>query len=635
MNSKRQPNQSLDDSSAARDFESGSFERDFIREDAEAKNLNERASKYKYKIIPRLSKSNSQNSQVNTKVSGAVTDHLKKIWERASRVAVPVAALGGFVSDVLSPLGPVVSTLTIVAALICVTSGLIWFGFKRKQIRLAMADGVITDQEYKEIAKFDIWSVTFSFSFVASVILFLFFAAQKVTASDEPGKGAVANAFPFVAKLQESLLGLRKTAERIELSTKNIESGNVALNQKIDNLAVKLEGLNLKLSHVSSSTDVVQAPQNFEDHFVNARIYEMRKDYTKARQSYIEYFKSPQQFLDPHLSFSALLKIQDGVHSARESYSLLVGINPSPSGLLTRALMGEKQDRITAIEQLVKDHSEFGPAYYYLSLEYANPESGQQTLDNMRKEKVALNKFRELTNRGMFNKFYLDQKLAQSLEKEADQRLKKFVNLSDAFLNAAPKLTILPSNKGWEGVIVLPFDGAQVYVKFPGSTEFKSTGFTSNLSPATGKPIPKTVISLSDVKSKGVIAIKYTDTQGNQHGPYEQEFDPLQEFVALAKRVLPKEGHELAPIHRWKDKKTITLVQFLTFRGAISKLKVGPDPDHLNQSLKLPNGPAPLSIVDVKDDEPLISQDIPTNWKKVFLRVDYADGTSSEPILLE
>ena len=149
--------------------------------------------------------------------------NMRVLWERSAKVIVPIAAVGGFVSDVLAPLGGIVAALALLTGGFCVLSGVIWFGFKRRQIRRALADGMIDADEYEKIGATNTWSVAFAVNFIAAVVLTAFFGAQKVFAGEEPDRGMMANAFPQLARLQDQLLGLQKTTERIEAQTTRIE----------------------------------------------------------------------------------------------------------------------------------------------------------------------------------------------------------------------------------------------------------------------------------------------------------------------------------------------------------------------------------------------------------------------------
>lgn len=550
-------------------------------------------------------------------ISEVARDNLRGLWDRAAKIAVPIGAVGGFAGDVLSPLGPVVAQLAIVFGVLCLISGVIWYGIKRRQISVALRDGHIDENEYHVITASSRWPTVFAFTLIATVVLTLFFGAQKVLASDEPEKGAAASVFPFIARVQEQLLNLQRTADSIKADTGEIKKS--------------LDALTAKLEKLDQGADIIAAPTTPEDHYFNARLFEFRNEAGKARQSYMEYMKSDLPYVDPHLQLSALMKLQDGRASAHEAYAMFVK-NRNPSALLARALLLEKPGRTAALESLAKDFPEYGPVYFFLAKEFT-PESGQQTLENMKAEKAALEKLRALDDRGLFTKYFLDKRLAVIFSAEVQTRLGKFATLSDGYLNAAAKLVVLPTETGWEGVVTLPYDGAELFLKMPGENEFKSTGFTEKVSPSTGKPLPRTQVPLTGVR-KGTIEMKYRDTQGAERGPFKTEFDPIKEFVAFAKKIMPSDPRELAPLRQWKGKKTVSMVQLLMFRAAINNVTVGPDPKHLEKTLELGAPSSDFKVLEVQADDPRVAQELPA-WDKVFLRVDFADGSTGEPIALE
>jgi hypothetical protein len=336
-------------------------------------------------------------------------------------------------------------------------------------------------------------------------------------------------------------------------------------------------------------------------------------------------------YLDPHLALSNLMKLQDGAAAAREAYALF---GEGPSARLARALLLEPAARISALEQLAKDQPEYGPVFYYLSRDYSTPESGQQTLDNLKHEREALEQWNALSDRGFFSKYFLDKRQAIALSAEAGARKRKFDGMSEAYLNARAKMTILPREQGWEGVITVPYDAAEVFVRLPGQKEFKSLGFGTAISGSTGKAAPNTSVKMIGLP-KGMVGIKYKDNQGKEFGPFEVEFDPAKEFVTLAKKMMPAEPGELAPVAMWKGKKSVTLVQVLMFRAALQNAFIGPDAGHVTKKLKLGAMPKGYQVQDIQADNPLVSQDIPAGWNNVFLRLEYADGTAGEAIQLQ
>lgn len=194
------------------------------------------------------------------KVMDIARENLTHLWERAAKIVVPLAAVGSFVSDVLSPIAPFVTILLVITSILCMASGIVWFGFKRSEIKSALSDGVIDENEFKSISSVNAWSVAFAFNLVASLILMIFFGAQKVIAQAQPEKtnlGAVASVFPNVVHFQnyvkEELLGIKKTTERIEATTSQIKESNDRIETKTDEMRVTIENIDKKVQDLSEN----------------------------------------------------------------------------------------------------------------------------------------------------------------------------------------------------------------------------------------------------------------------------------------------------------------------------------------------------------------------------------------------
>lgn len=192
------------------------------------------------------------NPKNNPKIRVLAKDNLEVLWQRAAKVAVPVAAIGGFTADVLTPLGPFVLGFLVLTSFLCLVTGIVWFGYKRRQITKAKADGVIDDAEFAKIVRVNTWSVAFAFNLCASVVLLLFFGAQKVMASPEenPNLGAFAKLVPAIKQMQAQLLNIQETTQRIEASTSRIEDTTMKIDQKADQMNEAIAKLDEKVAQI-------------------------------------------------------------------------------------------------------------------------------------------------------------------------------------------------------------------------------------------------------------------------------------------------------------------------------------------------------------------------------------------------
>ena len=163
----------------------------------------------------------SKNQSPKTDTGIRELRDMSSIWERATKVVVPIAVVGGFVSDVLSPLGPFLKYIFIFACGICVVSAIFWFGVKKRQIVAALADGRIDQNEFEAIVKSDRWSVGFSFGLVATVVMGIFFVAQRALADSD--RGVVADQVEWVGKLQNSLLRIESRTQQMAATLQSID----------------------------------------------------------------------------------------------------------------------------------------------------------------------------------------------------------------------------------------------------------------------------------------------------------------------------------------------------------------------------------------------------------------------------
>lgn len=211
--------------------------------------------------------------QQKPKIRDLAKQNFNYLWERAAKIIVPIAAIGGFVADVLAPIGPFVSILLGLTATLCVVSAVVWFGFKRRQIRRALADGNIDQSEMARIDEVSNWSVAFAFSFVASIVLMAFFGAQKAFATGEDeGRGALAGAVPQIAQMQAQLLGLKETTERIDATTQRLENKADEMREAISQLDSKIEAIK----------PAAQAPDTMAVNEAECQAPEMLSPYAKV-----------------------------------------------------------------------------------------------------------------------------------------------------------------------------------------------------------------------------------------------------------------------------------------------------------------------------------------------------------------
>lgn len=169
---------------------------------------------------------------------------LTEVFKKWGKIAVPCASVGGFICDVLTPLGNVLVWVLIISLITAAVTGIVWFLIKGRQFKEALADGQIDAREIEKLKKKNPWSVTFAFSTFTSIIVTLFIGLQNATGSDL--KGVVASQVPAVADFQSRLLGLETKVSNIDRRTIDMQASLQKIENKISSdprVVEKLESI--------------------------------------------------------------------------------------------------------------------------------------------------------------------------------------------------------------------------------------------------------------------------------------------------------------------------------------------------------------------------------------------------------
>ena len=292
---------------------------------------------------------------------------------------------------------------------------------------------LIKKETRKKLAKYLMASIT-----VMVLSGFLYFS-QDESNSD---KGLLAASFPTIGNLQKDLGMLEKdiaeikestlrTEELVESITENSKENikktqelNETIKESNAQVIEKLDEINNSFEQIAKLGGLIADPKRPEEFYNNARVYELRGDYTNARRMYVQYFTFKLDYIDPHLRYQNFLKVQEGKAGAREIYNSFFGNNENPSIEFAKILLYESPYRTELLKNFIVENPRFAPAYYELSLEYAPIRTGQEKLSNRLKEAENLEIFIKLNNEGLFIKYFIDNEFASNWIKKADERLK-------------------------------------------------------------------------------------------------------------------------------------------------------------------------------------------------------------------
>lgn len=455
-------------------------------------------------------------------------------------VYASLSTIGGFIGDVLQPLAPFSEYIFYISAVISLLLLLTYF----------IIGGI-----RERIASLLILSITIL------IVTGGIFGLQSVTKSDN---GVLSEAVPGIKSLQSSLQIVEKGIVDIKSDTTEIKKSTNEISAKIDILGEK----------VGKQGGIILNPNTPEEYYSNAKHYELKGDFLNARKSYLKYFTFKKDFIDPHLKFFKLLKIQEGRSGARETYADLKSMYPSIAVEVVYALSLQDTKKIKQLEKLAISHPHYSPIMYFLSREYSLDNLGEQTLDEKKLEKKYLEKFIGMVDDGAYLKYYLDKNVATEQYEEALSRYKSTEALFKNHVENPVSLSIMVHNSGISVNVQVSEQATEISYSYKKDGIYKTTGegYVMN-----GKKWPKTFFDISypDVNQKIIpMFIKYKDIKGQEHGPFDLSFDPWDKYRASSKEILSSINSGWVNIRKDPNYPNIYF-SLISYRAGIKKILYG------------------------------------------------------------
>lgn len=537
---------------------------------------------------------------------------------RYASIFGPVGAVGGFISDVLQPLVPLGKWVFMVSLVL--TALLLFAVFFWRTFRAQLMPPLVL------------------------CAAFLIFSGALMTfhSRETEEKGVLATHFSALEKLQSTLgvmqkdmsdikASSQKTAEsaaRIEHSAEKTQQATHSIAQSTEKIAGTLEAMQQSFGNLSKSGGVIENATRPEEHYHNARLYEQRGDYINARRSYNAYFAFKLELLDPHLRYLTFLNVQEGRAGAREVYSGIYEADKRPLIEFLRILTFEAPQRTEMLKAFVATHGDFAPAYYELSREYSVARKGTQSLGDKRAELEALETFKKLAGEGKFLKYFVDKEFAAKWMEDTDTRLNALALLKQAAGGKPVTLISSRSNSGWIITLQLGEMAREIFYRLEGDDEFKSTGLSETVNPATGFKMPNLYFPLKASVKRMKIEVKYTDIGNEARGPYELTFDPDAALYEGQKAALGMTRTSWVSFRDFDGKTLVYFTHLLSYRCALKEVAYGVDTDAAEKIFALPacDPKDPYSVGDG-----LVYIAVPNGSRFMTVRLTYKDGSKSEP----
>lgn len=435
-----------------------------------------------------------------------------------------------------------------------------------------------------------------------------------------------------VLKLRDDLTQLRRGAKRwawgiaallifIALLVIWLVHGQGETKGSLEKIAQRFESL-------SSTGGLISGAKTPEEHYHNARIHELSGNFSAARKEYSDYLSSNLEALDPWLSYSAMLKSEEGKAGAVEAMRYFGDkLKPRTISYETAlALLEEAETRLKKLEALAANHPEFGPLAWLISQEFSEARRGDQTLADQRAEKEWLEKFRAAHAAGKFEKYFLDKKEAQKWMEAAEARWAKLLSTPERVLENPVTLTAQLSNSGWAVTFILTdFKAKELFYKLDGKGDFQSTGQLPLKNAQTGLPMINTYLPLPNLApGEHTIEVKYVDKNEKTNGPFTLKFSTAEEQLAEGKVALNMTAGSWLTFSDYDGKVLLYFTQLLSYRPIIKEIRYSLNSEKLDQTFKFKPSD---KMYEVGDE--LVYLTVPADSQFANVQVTYKDGTTS------
>jgi hypothetical protein len=534
---------------------------------------------------------------------GAVRSVLRASLPLTGKWAGGIAAIGGFVADVLNPLAPLAAWFAIAAAIVTV--------------------GVVAALAFKRLSP-ERGGPALIFSLAALAVSGGLWGLQKATAAEN---GLMAGIIPGVEQLQRSAGLIQESVERIETKVDVIGTQTSAIAAKTDEIAASIKSISDGFAALSKQGGLIANPKSPEEFYHNARIHELGGDMVNARASYLGFASFGVDALDPYLRFATLLRVQDGRAGAREVLGTLKGQKSSRGLELIHLLQFDDAPRLEKLNAFLAAQPDHGPAWKFLADEFSEDRLGQRSIADKKKEGEALAKFLSFEADGKLIPFFVDQTLLAEWLESARTRQKALGDLGGVAF--APALTILPAGEGWTVTVSLPEAATAIFWRLGEAGEFTRTqdGIVDFVDQRTGKKMPNPSFSLQKDAQAGKIYIKYTDLRDREAGPFSFDFNPGNALADSGKKMLEASWTSWLVFDASGFRGNLYFTQLVSFRCAVKQAAYSFNGAPLEKHLDLPacDPQKPYSIPDnflpfFKVGEEVTSAN---------LQLTYADGTKS------
>ncbi|MGV0977145.1 MAG: hypothetical protein ACOYBO_14550 [Azonexus sp.] len=359
----------------------------------------------------------------------------RRAFARAAAPIGVIGAVGGFIGDIIQPLGnfaPYVALLSLLGAIVS-------FIF------------LIIERRRKGHDMWDTVSAGLFVMFAASTVIF---ATWSVVFAAGPERGYLATNIEPIGQVQAQLLGLQKDVTEIKATVLASET------QIVVSATAQAQGF----AELQREFAALQAGQGTlvanaatpQECYSNARLYQLRGDTTNALKAYECYFGFNLEFVDPFYEYTAVLNATQGIAQTRKTIDDLQRARPDSATLelIATRLLDSPAERIQRLTALAERSPNYGPVFDELGQEYDRAIAGSVTSDLLKRQAVAYRTLLKLEENQLFSRYFIDKAQADTHLQNAHRMLDAFATAAKVYSNV--DVQIYAYGSGVQFIVILP-----------------------------------------------------------------------------------------------------------------------------------------------------------------------------------
>jgi len=166
----------------------------------------------------------------------------------------------------------------------------------------------------------------------------------------------------------------------------------------------------------------------------------------------------------------------------------------------------------------------------------------------------------------------------------------------------------------------------EIFYRFSEDDDFRTTGFAQHRDQRTGLPKPRSFIAAGHLQGRHTLLVKFSDSAGIEHGPFQVEFDAAEQIVAWTKQVLDQTRKSWLAFREYPEGRMLLyFTHLLSYKSGLREIRYSIDDESLSQRVQFERvEPGAASTISEKDE---VYLEIPVATQFVALKLGFIDGS--------